>query len=391
MKKNTIGLLWHSVHSGNLGVVALTESQIAILKECADKLDCQLELIIFGWRPDGAADPSSPAASYEFVSITAKSLLNPGSRVHQALSRCALVLDVGEGDSFSDIYGLKRLIYMAVTKRLASARSRLVLAPQTVGPFATKLSTGIAKWALNGMQHAFARDPLSMEWLIDHGFGANSTVTIDMAFKLPYSPNPSGDGLPRVGLNVSGLLYAGGYSGHNELGLSLDYKSLTHRMIEWLLEQNGVQVFLVPHVSSKDIPSEDDIQTSRTLIERYPQLQLAGPFSSPIQAKSFMSGLDFFSGGRMHACLGAFSSGVPTLPMAYSRKFNGLFNSIGYTHFVDCKIETTDAAFAKFQAAFMDREALRQRVREGNTSAQLKLKPYSDFLAAQMQVLARHD
>ena len=354
-------------------------------------MGCQLELIIFGWHPDGTADPSSPAASHEFVSITAKSLLNPGSRVHQALSRCALVLDVGEGDSFSDIYGLKRLIYMAVTKRLASARSRLVLAPQTIGPFSTKLSTGIANWALSGVQHAFARDPLSMEWLVAHGFGANSSVTIDMAFKLPYSPTPSGRGVTKVGLNVSGLLYSGGYSGHNELGLSLDYKTLTHRMIEWLLEQTDTQVFLVPHVSSKDIPSEDDIQTSRALTERYPQLQMAGPFGSPIHAKTFMSGLDFFSGGRMHACLGAFSSGVPTLPMAYSRKFNGLFNSIGYPHFVDCKVETTDQALSKFQAAFIGRETLRQRVSEGNASAQLKLKPYSDYLVAQMQVLARHD
>lgn len=49
-----------------------------------------------------------------------------------------------------------------------------------------------------------------------------------------------------------------------------------------------------------------------------------------------MASLDMFMGARMHACIGAFSSGVPTLLLAYSRKFSGLFKeTLGYEHIAD--------------------------------------------------------
>jgi hypothetical protein len=46
------------------------------------------------------------------------------------------VLDIGAGDSFTDIYGPKRFAYLWLTKAMAIARRRpLVLSPQTIGPF----------------------------------------------------------------------------------------------------------------------------------------------------------------------------------------------------------------------------------------------------------------
>ena len=67
-------------------------------------------------------------------------------------------------------------------------------------------------------------------------------------------------------------------------------------------------------------------------------------FSSPIEAKSFISGMDIFIGARMHATIGAFSSGVATIPVAYSRKFRGLFKGIGYDYLIDlCSMSTDEA------------------------------------------------
>ena len=49
-----------------------------------------------------------------------------------------------------------------------------------------------------------------------------------------------------------------------------------------------------------------------------------------------MASLDLFMGARMHACIGAFSAGVPTLLLAYSRKFSGLFKeTLGYDYVTD--------------------------------------------------------
>lgn len=46
----------------------------------------------------------------------------------------------------------------------------------------------------------------------------------------------------------------------------------------------------------------------------------------------------------MHATIAAFSSGVATIPVAYSRKFRGLFEGIGYKRLIDLvNMETVDA------------------------------------------------
>ena len=42
----------------------------------------------------------------------------------------------------------------------------------------------------------------------------------------------------------------------------------------------------------------------------------------------------------MHSTIAAFSSGVPVVPMAYSRKFNGLFSdTLQYPHVADMKAQ----------------------------------------------------
>ena len=45
--------------------------------------------------------------------------------------------------------------------------------------------------------------------------------------------------------------------------------------------------------------------------------------------------MDIFIGSRMHATIAAISSGVVTIPIAYSRKFKGLFENVGYKYTID--------------------------------------------------------
>ena len=58
--------------------------------------------------------------------------------------------------------------------------------------------------------------------------------------------------------------------------------------------------------------------------------------------KSKISEFDIFIGARMHATIGAFSSGVATIPTAYSRKFNGLYESVEYPYIVDLLNSSTE-------------------------------------------------
>ena len=82
----------------------------------------------------------------------------------------------------------------------------------------------------------------------------------------------------------------------------------------------------------------------------------------------------------MHACIAALSSGVPVAPLAYSRKFAGLFGSLGYHATIDLKTETTDAAYAKVLDALARRAELSVEAGHVRDRALQRLAGYKDFL-----------
>ena len=57
------------------------------------------------------------------------------------------------------------------------------------------------------------------------------------------------------------------------------------------------------------------------------------------ELKSIISECDFFIGSRMHACIAAISSMVPTVALAYSRKFIGIWNELSLSK---CVIDLTN-------------------------------------------------
>ena len=116
------------------------------------------------------------------------------------------------------------------------------------------------------------------------------------------------------------------------------------------------------------------------MAKEFPGVVEAPRFQSPSEAKSYIAGLDFFMGARMHACIAAFSSGVPVVPMAYSRKFAGLFGTLGYDYTVDCTSETREAILAKVIAAFEDRATLETQRAAALKEGFRKLDRYSDAL-----------
>jgi len=188
----------------------------------------------------------------------------------------------------------------------------------------------------------------------------------------------------RVGLNVSGLLMNGGYSRDNMFGLTLDYPALMRGLVAAFLAR-GAEVHLVPHVLTARGDVEDDLTAAQTLAAEFPAAVVAPAFAHPSEAKGYIAGMDFFAGARMHACIAAFSSGVPVVPMAYSRKFEGLFGTLGYPHTVDCTRQEGAAIHARILAAFDDRETLRAEAAAALARGIAKLSLYEEALAALMR------
>ncbi|GAB5467601.1 MAG: polysaccharide pyruvyl transferase family protein [Rhodospirillales bacterium] len=354
----TIGLLTHSLNSDNLGVGALSVAHLAILKEAAAAQGREVRFVLAAW-----SDPKPPyftRADIEVVPMRLRDYADPRG-LFSLLRRCDLVLDIGAGDSFSDIYGARRVAKMLAAQQLALfARRPLVLSPQTIGPFKRKW---VARVALNVMRRArliAARDRLSADCAREMGVSGPLIEASDVALRLPYRQPERGDtaGPVKVGINVSGLLFNGGYSQDNMFSLAVDYGALMDAVVARFHRRQDCEVHLIGHVLSQSQPVEDDHAACLALAERFPGCKVAPVFTDPSAAKSYIAAMDFFTGARMHACIAALSSGVPVLPMAYSRKFAGLFGALGYAHGVDCKSDDQATILARLDQAFVEREVL---------------------------------
>ena len=79
---------------------------------------------------------------------------------------------------------------------------------------------------------------------------------------------------------------------------------------------------------------------------------------------------DFFVGSRLHSCIAALSQGIPTIGIAYSKKFKGVFESVGAGDWVidGCAMKNQDA-IARFIALFEKRASMRLKLTENVANA----------------------
>jgi polysaccharide pyruvyl transferase WcaK-like protein len=266
------------------------------------------------------------------------------------------------------------------------------MAPQTIGPFHKSWSRFLARLSMRLCSVVATRDALSTAAAREIGVTRPIIEASDVALRLPYDlPAPrTSDGPVKVGLNVSGLLMSGGYTGKNEFGLAADYPGLVRNIIRhFQAHPDNCEIHLVPHVivRSGRLSMEDDYRACEALAHEFPDLRLAPAFGSPSEAKTYIAGLDFFMGARMHACIAAFSSGVPVVPMAYSRKFAGLFGSLGYDRTVDCTTDSAQIILDRIAEAYETRDALAEVMQVALKRGQEKLGAYETALGALMAKL----
>lgn len=380
-----IGLLWHSLVSGNLGVGALTHANIAITREVAAELGFTPQFVVLGMRDNGRAPPLPPDIAV--FPIDTRAMLSPGGFWKQ-LGALDCVLDIGAGDSFADIYGPKRFAFLWLSKLLTEIRRvPLLLSPQTIGPFTKPAYRWLARRVLQPAAGVVARDVQSLEALRTLAPRAKGHLSTDVAFVLPYEDRSAlrGGARLRVGVNPSGLLFRQAESGENRFGLALDYAAFTRGLIEALIARGDVDVHLIAHANSDQDPADDDGFTLDRLAAEYPAVIRVPNFASPGEAKSCISGLDMLIAARMHACIGAFSAGTPVVPVAYSRKFSGLFGLLGYPWLIPVQGMDETQAIAHVLDALDRRDELAADSRRGMA----KVEGYLDTYRAALRSLFR--
>jgi len=301
-----------------------------------------------------------------------------------------LVGSIAGGDSFSDIYGIRRLIYVALPQILVLIMGKsLVILPQTVGPFKSLVGKIIASFILKRANKIYFRDKEGNHKIHDFlkGLKGRTAFSYDMGFVLEpriakeripgwlleLEPNT-----PVVGINISGLLYIGGYTGKNMFGLKGDYRNAIHALIMLFVQKYNAHIMLVPHVLGNVKNSESDVIACRNIYsETLPaiidRLHVVDDGYDQHELKALIGRCDFFIGARMHACIAALSQCIPAVGMAYSKKFRGVFKSVDMQDLVldlrdyneDAIVEITDRLYRR-RSEF--RKQLNAKMPEVNSS-----------------------
>lgn len=340
-----IGLNGIDFSNGNLGCSALAYSLISSLnKQCKNK-NIKTKYIIFCFKYSEneknllCNSLNINLSDIECIEIKLKSIKNINQTIRY-MKKCDFIVDMSGGDSFSDIYGLKRMVRECSYKLLAIINKiPLILGPQTYGPYNLKISKILAKIILKKATIVFSRDKKSSE-LIYELSKINAIDTTDLAFRLPYTKETKFS-KKSIGINISALMWNAGFNGKNQFGLKINYKEYINKIIYYIKQLKDNEIYLISHVNGTGI--EDDYKLCKELSQKY-NVNLAPKFKTPIEAKTFISKLDLLIGSRMHATIGAFSSGVPTISLAYSKKFEGLYKSIDYNYYIDAKKCNTEEA-----------------------------------------------
>lgn len=358
MKNFNIGIMGCLINCTNLGCVALSYTLIQELEKIASRndiaftytvfdenyLDNSISLMSEKLKVDKSRIKRGVVGMPQMYNI--KSVIRaltkqaiPNIQMINDIKKCDLVIDMTGGDSFSDIYGKERFYRLTTIKRIVERLNvPLILGPQTYGPFTDTKVLNYAKKVLLNAKTIIARDDDSAQY-VESIIGAPVSSTIDIAFGLQYTEKSlDSDGKIKIGINPSGLL--GARKNENTTlnsQINVDYERYIREIVDCLSKNDCFQIYLISHVGKEAIECFPNIKN----------VVYCEPFKDPMEAKSFISSMDLFLGSRMHATIGAFSAGVPMIPIAYSKKFKGLYHSLGYDFLIDLQVMSTEEAITK--------------------------------------------
>jgi polysaccharide pyruvyl transferase WcaK-like protein len=338
---------------GNRGCEALVRSTLQLLKQ---QFGDGVEVLVPSYRPDLDAPqwPDAQQQGARFVRAMpfplalkvwsrllrlAPGLVRryaPGYRlpadIAADLRGCDALLVIG-GDNITLDYGLPSLMWHV---RFAEHAQRMGLPVMvwgaSVGPFQKepRAETLLAGF-LRQLDCITVRETISLEYLRSIGVHANVSLVADGAFVMSpevvdvssYWPKAGPAGV--LGFNISPLIQKFRPAGEPHSVLQNEVAAFLREV----LERTDMGVLLLPHVDPLEGGSENsDSHYMRAILDRVGdqrgRLTLAPATLNAPQLKHVLSRCQYFIGARTHATIGAWSTKVPTVSIAYSIKAKGL-------------------------------------------------------------------
>lgn len=256
------------------------------------------------------------------------------------ITRCDALLMIG-GDNISLDYGLGSLfLWSGLADAAARSGKKTILFAASVGPFDD--NPEVERFMVNHLRRYSAitvRESESLRYLEKLGI-TNVELVADPAFSMvpEICPLPdffasSSEGV--LGLNVSPLIQALRDRSDHPADIAVEAAAF----VDQVIASTGLAVALIPHVDPLDgsAQNSDSVFMSQ-IVQRVTadpaRLMLLPRTYNAAQLKHVISHCRYFIGARTHATIAAWSSGVPTVSIAYSIKAKGLnkdlFDTLDY-------------------------------------------------------------
>lgn len=221
----------------------------------------------------------------------------------------------------------ERMIEVSIAKFL---KKPLVMFPNTVGPFRTRLGLLMSKLALNNFDYIIIRDSVSFKALKKLGVVPKMTLTSDAAllFSADTSVQAQKFSSPSVGVSI------GVYN-----------QSLTEKDFERFLDENASALDRIIELYDFDICffphfisgfENDDLAVSKSVMGKMKNHSRARVFKidSLDEFKLSLEQMNLLITSKMHPMVLATSGYVPTVCMAYDHKQTGFLSDLGLTDYL---------------------------------------------------------
>ncbi len=299
-----------------------------------------------------------------------------------ALLQRARALVITGGDIFTSDYG-DMTSYIEIAERANAHNVPVILAAHSVGPFATEAAVSQFKTIKKLATLISIRETASLRYIAEHfDYPADDfPLVADPAFLLTPASDSDDDllkyyglqpDMPVVGISCSaGVTSFKGETQRQRNTLYDDHCDALCRVCEVVSRQLQSQILLIPHVQERD-PGNDDRIVANDIVKRLgyqTDVKVAFLNHTSEEFKYLLGKCTFVIAERMHAAIGALSSGVPTCIVRYSQKADGLVDDLfsGSSQkpliTLDQLIHDTSAAVDAIKRFFENRETIATALR----------------------------
>ena len=337
---------------GNRGCEALVRSTVELLKTEFG----EIEVLVPSFRPDLDAKqwPDAENSGCRFVRAEsfpialkvwgrARKILpflkhyyipnySLSMNIKADLASCDALIMIG-GDNLTLDYGIESLVWhIRFAQNMQRMSKSVMVWGASIGSFSSE--PAMERFAADFLRSAdriTVRETISQKYLAELEVEKNVSLVADGAFFMTPQPIetaafwPTNSAQGVLGFNISPLIQKFRPAGEHRRMLQQEVAEF----FKETLENSDMSILLVPHVDPLDGASENsDSHYMREILlmtgNYGGRIRIAPNNLNAAQLKYVLSQCTYFIGARTHATIGALSSFVPTVSIAYSVKAKGL-------------------------------------------------------------------